>query len=848
MKKSVLLLSICFILISSISFSQTGWFSQQSGTTNNLYDVYFVNAQTGWVVGDSAILKSTNEGLNWIRQDFYYLGMKCVFNSVKFLNENTGFVAGGHHSGYYDFYYEYIFKTINGGLNWSILYNIQGGGNAVITKIFPVDETNIYITTSGSAYNAASGGVAKSTDGGSSFQFGASYGESNAIYCLNANIAWASSYFWTDVPEEKGYILKTTNGGLNWIQQYKDSLNNATNIYSIKFFDQNTGYAIGRVHYSSRFFKTTNGGSNWDTTYLNNGKYECMQFIDINTGWVGGEVDIDTTSISFTSNGGINWISQNKNYSTFINNMSFINSLTGWAVGNNGNILKTTTGGISFPIDTLTPQYFPLAVGNIFIYNDEEVMPPSESKFKIYIEKDSIANGHLYYKLMRSAIGYNDYSTGWYRYDSASGKILVYSPGNGCEPFANDKVIDSLTSKMGDHCDGCTYMGISLRSCIDTANGTYFNQTVKTKSFHHDGIVFENLIYAKGFGKVYYYGGEPNTNYYTTMKGCKINGIVYGDTSFYPVNNYTVSGTIKYFDNNQPVTSGTVKAFKLDKNTGNILYLDSAQIQLDGTYTLPNVPQDSVDIGVFPNSTQTNDYVITYYPSTVYWQNAITLYPIYSLSNIDISAIRMTGATANNSVNGKVMLSTDANTGNIKDAFLYVKDGNTFVRCATSDINGIYHLQSLPSGNLKIIVNRLGFTNDSTNITITSTDNIDSINFSLHRVYTGIKQVSINVPTEFKLFQNYPNPFNPTTTIRFQIPGYNMSSPHALGGYPVSLKVYNILGKEIATLVNETLQPGIYEIQFPNNQYTNNRLPSGIYFYRLTTDKFTDVKRMILLK
>jgi agmatine/peptidylarginine deiminase len=91
---------------------------------------------------------------------------------------------------------------------------------------------------------------------------------------------------------------------------------------------------------------------------------------------------------------------------------------------------------------------------------------------------------------------------------------------------------------------------------------------------------------------------------------------------------------------------------------------------------------------------------------------------------------------------------------------------------------------------------------------------------------------------EYKLFQNYPNPFNPTTNIKYQIANTKF----------VSLKVFDILGREVATLVNEIQKPGLYEIPFSVNQFSKNRLSSGIYFYKLVSGEFTDIKRMIIAK
>jgi hypothetical protein len=308
---------------------------------------------------------------------------------------------------------------------------------------------------------------------------------------------------------------------------------------------------------------------------------------------------------------------------------------------------------------------------------------------------------------------------------------------------------------------------------------------------------------------------------------------------------FSVSGNIRYSDNNQPATNGYVKAIKLDRNTNNIITYDSVQIQNDGSYILTNVPQDSVDIGVYPNSTTQNDWVVTYYPSTTYWQDATTLYPTGNLTNINIGVKRLSSSTASNSINGKVMRLTDSQIGNLKDAVLYAKNGNTFVRCAVSDGNGVYHLPSLPTGSLKIICNRFGFTNDSAIVNVTSTSNIDSINFHLYKVSVGIKQIGNTIPTEYKLYQNYPNPFNPSTNIRYSI-AENGFRTGAFRNDRVVLKVYNILGKVVATLINEKQSPGEYEVTFDGSM-----LPSGIYFYKLACPgqgDFSEVRRMILIK
>jgi hypothetical protein len=106
-------------------------------------------------------------------------------------------------------------------------------------------------------------------------------------------------------------------------------------------------------------------------------------------------------------------------------------------------------------------------------------------------------------------------------------------------------------------------------------------------------------------------------------------------------------------------------------------------------------------------------------------------------------------------------------------------------------------------------------------------------------VATEVKLISSGIPNEYKLYNNYPNPFNPSTKIKYSIPG-NRS-----GNEFVTLKIFDMLGKEIVTLVNENQKPGNYEITFNTSQFG---LSSGVYFYRLTTEDFAQVKKMTIVK
>lgn len=97
----------------------------------------------------------------------------------------------------------------------------------------------------------------------------------------------------------------------------------------------------------------------------------------------------------------------------------------------------------------------------------------------------------------------------------------------------------------------------------------------------------------------------------------------------------------------------------------------------------------------------------------------------------------------------------------------------------------------------------------------------------------SVKKLSVDFPNSFSLSQNYPNPFNAITKIKFDIPKTGF----------VTVKVFDALGRDITMLINEQLTPGTYQPEWNAENY-----PSGVYYYRLTTDGFIEKKKMILLK
>lgn len=106
-------------------------------------------------------------------------------------------------------------------------------------------------------------------------------------------------------------------------------------------------------------------------------------------------------------------------------------------------------------------------------------------------------------------------------------------------------------------------------------------------------------------------------------------------------------------------------------------------------------------------------------------------------------------------------------------------------------------------------------------------------------VHILIYDITTEIPSKYDLAQNYPNPFNPVTNLEFGIPALRGESKFGF----VTLKVYDMLGKEVSTLVNEKLNPGTYKVEFDGSNLT-----SGVYFFKLKVNNFQVTKKMMLIR
>jgi hypothetical protein len=147
----------------------------------------------------------------------------------------------------------------------------------------------------------------------------------------------------------------------------------------------------------------------------------------------------------------------------------------------------------------------------------------------------------------------------------------------------------------------------------------------------------------------------------------------------------------------------------------------------------------------------------------------------------------------------------------------------------TIEMRGITYPLTVSIENMDILLQ--DETGEIVNTELKSGEDITIYNKSVNKLI--ILSGEVYTPKVYSLKQNYPNPFNPTTSISFSIPSFAFTS----------LKVYDILGNEVATLVNEEKQAGTYEVRFDASN-----LSSGVYLYRLQAKDFTELKKMILLR
>jgi photosystem II stability/assembly factor-like uncharacterized protein len=333
MKKLYILMIAMFLVIGA----KAQWVQQYSGTTNNLNSVFFTDANTGFVVGDGGIiLKTIDGGSNWQMKSS---GTSSNLYSVQFTDLLTGYAVGDS---------SIILKTIDGGENW--IDQPTGISVDLSSVSFPATDTGYVVgffwdyPNSDTLYNY----ILKTNNGGNLWTISYLH---KTIDDVGSPRVW--SVFFPDVitgyavgtegVDYRPYLLKTTNGGMEWTGQ---TLNGGGSLSSAYFLNPDTGYVVGGGEPGS--FKTINGGIDWINLTTNAlGSWYSVYFNDANKGYIVGENNYQSGIILYTADGGINWTAQyTDNISgRYLLSVNFANDTTGYAVGSDGTVLKTTNGG-----------------------------------------------------------------------------------------------------------------------------------------------------------------------------------------------------------------------------------------------------------------------------------------------------------------------------------------------------------------------------------------------------------------------------------------------------------------------------------------------------------------------
>ena len=340
MKKLYILLIALFV--SNGATAQ--WVPLNSGTTKNLRSVFFTDANTGYVVGDSGtILKTINAGTTW---SALTSGTAYNFHAVHFPDANTGYAVGTGLN--VMTYVGIVLKTIDGGTTWSASF-YDCDFIYFLSSVFFTDSNTGYTLGTCTTYSGmAIPEIRKTTNGGTSW-----ISLSLGTFCPFPLFCGLSSVFFTeadtgyvvgsDSTGSQGMILKTIDGGQTWTNY---SLTSTRHFNSVNFPDANTGYVVGD---GGTILKTINAGTTWSA--LMSGTTSSLVtvfFPDVNNGYALADTVSNPLGIILkTIDGGTTWTTLSSGTAIHLNSVYFTDANTGYLAGDNGTILKTKTGGIS---------------------------------------------------------------------------------------------------------------------------------------------------------------------------------------------------------------------------------------------------------------------------------------------------------------------------------------------------------------------------------------------------------------------------------------------------------------------------------------------------------------------
>ena len=716
--------------------TKTGWkWLNPLPQGNNLRGLHLFDENSFIAVGDyGTVVKTTNSGVD------YFVAHKIssfngILTSVHFPTNSTGYAVGSTPSGVGK-----IFKSPDGGLNWSVL-NLPN----------PNDVPQL-----------------------------------NDVYFVSENTGWTCG----NSPSSGTTIYKTTDGGNNWIDQSISSV--TTNLVKMNFENENKGYAAGT---NGTFLETTNGGSNWIIKTLNGPVDLTDYFQDPSGNW---HTVSKNGSIHKSTDKGTTWTQKYSGVEELLS-IYFPDSTKGYAVGKNGTALYTTNGGENWNAGTSNSPFdlnkvkgknnqlvgFAAGVGGDLLKTTDG----GKTWKEILILDAHLSSTLESVKFLDENIGFvsnknyilktTDGGESWHTLDVPSGNQifnnLTFTDNNKGVVLANHNDILRTT-------DG----GNSWVKVLDLESG-------RLSCIHHSGG--DNLFAGGSEGKI--------------LKSSN------GGANWQEVSTIISSMTI---------TSIT------DNKSGNLFLTANTSSSLNAIYKSTNGGLDWTPIHTGDKHLNS----ITFLNSTV----GIAVGPGFVLRTSDggntWTETNLDNTTLNKALNignsiyaigwlGSIYKSTDQGlTWNKHESNTNIELKAASFTTSSSFKNDLF---------IESTISEIGWIVGENGIILKTEDGGEG------GVIINVKDdfIIFNQPSAFLLYQNYPNPFNPNTTIKFSLSKDGITT----------LKIYDILGREIATLVNEPKQAGEYQVEFNANKYG---LSSGVYFYQLKFGNFTLTKKFVMIK
>jgi photosystem II stability/assembly factor-like uncharacterized protein len=675
--------------------------------------------------------------------------------------------------------YDKILKSTDAGLSWQMISSGQTQNNS---SLFFVDANTGYLLCD-------TGKVLKTTNSGNTWNVVSDLQSkiSRFIYFANNVTGYAlSSNSYRDYDGTK--FFRTTNSASSWNLIFADTV---ARLVSVSFPQNDTGYAIGYYgpYYTVKIMKTTNAGVSWDSipqTFMT--VVTGVSFLNSNTGFLFGDGS-GHGSASKTTNGGINWSYQSIP-SGYCSNLQFFDFNNGLAVDNSYGIVKTTNGGANWNVLSYVNE------SNQGIYS-MKFLSPSTGYF--------VGLGGRIMKSTNGGLNWLYLSNGLHN-DLWSMKFIEGNIAYAVGDNTMLKSTDGGTSWFKLTNDSATYFG---GICVDFVNAQtgFVGGMLSFRKTTNGGANWQTVYGVQQgiLNDVFF--SSINTGYVITK---------YGQT--YKTTNTGINWNLLPFPGPYPYSTFFDFIYFINDLTGFV----GGGLADFGAISKTTDGGNSWDTTRTFNSAWLNDLVFI---------NANTGFAAgYYLSGGTILKSTDGGATWNN----KII---------IPDGFfnsIHFADANTGYSCLqngkiakTTDGGESWNIYPTETNNELWSVH---FLNSETGFVAGFGGTI--LKTTTGGMPIGMQPISNETPKLFLLQQNYPNPFNPVTKINFSLP-----NPSEGGAMNTKLIVFDILGREVSTLVNEKLQPGDYEVKWDASKFA-----SGVYFYQLTTDGFSLTKKMVLIK